>query len=299
MSSEKINKNNAPFSLINKDSYKENDIKEIDNSFQKKSEILFPSSTNESGQNQELFKTDAIKFSQFLPDLINNNNENNNKFNFFQSKKVITSEVKETDNNNSTDKTCCYCTKTKCIKKYCECFSNNRYCKNCHCANCLNVPEHSGIELAKICTESDQVFCTCTKSNCNKKYCECYKSNQKCNDKCRCVNCRNAPQISFSVKIPEKTENINKENDVNTSVNNSNDNINDNQKEKINLEDKTKNSKNNSRKSSSDSNDETESYQIQRVSVFINKYQTVIDVEKFTKEMMISKKRKRPKNNNN
>ena len=298
MSSEQINKNNMPFSLINKDSYKENDLKEIDNSFQKKSDIQFPSSTNESGQNQELFKTDAIKFGQLLPELINNNNETNNKFNFFQSKKIITSDVKETDNNNSTDKTCCYCTKTRCIKKYCECFSNNRYCKNCHCSNCLNIPEYSGIELAKICTETDQVFCTCTKSNCNKKYCECYKSSQKCNDKCRCVNCRNAPQISFSVKIPEKNENINKENDVNISVNNSNDNLDDNQKEKLNLEDKAKNSKNNSRKSSSDSNDESDSYQIQRVSVFINKYQTVIDVEKFTKEMM-SKKRKRPKNNDN
>ena len=300
MSSEQINKNNENYSSSQKDSYKENDIKEIDNSFQKKSDVQFPSSTNESGKNQEIIKTDTIKICHLLPELINNNNENNNKFNFFQSKKVISSEVKESDNNNnSTDKICCYCTKTRCIKKYCECFSNNRYCRNCHCVNCMNIPEYSGIELAKICTESDQIFCTCSKSNCNKKYCECYKSNQKCNDKCRCVNCRNAPQISFSVRIAEKNENINKENDVNNvnnSVNNSNDISDDNQKEEINLEETAKNKKNNSRKSSSDSNDGNDSYQIQRVSIYINKYQTVIDVEKFTKEMM-SRKRKRPENN--
>jgi hypothetical protein len=281
-------------SLNKNDFIKQKNPKEADNPHQKKSETQYPSSAVSSIQNQDLIKTDSIKF---IPEINNNANESSNKFNFFQSKKVISSEVKESDNNNnSTDKICCYCTKTRCIKKYCECFSNNRYCRNCHCVNCMNIPEYSGIELAKICTETDQVFCTCTKSNCNKKYCECYKSSQKCNDKCRCVNCRNAPQISFSVKIPEKIENINKENDANISVNNSNDNLYDNQKEKINLEDKAKNSKNNSRKSSSDSNDENDSYQIQRVSIYINKYQTVIDVEKFTKEMM-SRKRKRPENN--
>ena len=83
---------------------------------------------------------------------------------------------------------------------------------------------------------------------------------------------------------------------MNNSVNNSNDISDDNQKEEINLEETAKNKKNNSRKSSSDSNDENDSYQIQRVSIYINKYQTVIDVEKFTKEMM-SRKRKRPENN--
>ena len=50
--------------------------------------------------------------------------------------------------------------------------------------------------------------------------------------------------------------------------------------------------KSNSRKSSLDSND---SLQIQRVSVYINKYQTVIDVEKFTKEMMMFNSKKRKK----
>ena len=35
------------------------------------------------------------------------------------------------------------------------------------------------------------VSCTCSKSFCNKKYCECYKSGRKCSDKCRCLHCLN------------------------------------------------------------------------------------------------------------
>ena len=35
------------------------------------------------------------------------------------------------------------------------------------------------------------VVCTCSKSGCNKKYCECYKEGLKCNIKCRCINCLN------------------------------------------------------------------------------------------------------------
>ncbi len=52
-------------------------------------------------------------------------------------------------------------------KKYCECFSNN------------------------INDEKIYVTFSCTKSNCNKKYCECYKLGEKCNINCRCVNCLN------------------------------------------------------------------------------------------------------------
>ena len=50
--------------------------------------------------------------------------------------------------------------------------------------------------------------------------------------------------------------------------------------------------KSNERKSLS-SNDSSDTYKIQRVSIFIDQYQTLVNVEKFTKEdmMLISKKR--------
>ena len=36
------------------------------------------------------------------------------------------------------NKPCCSCNKTKCIKKYCECFANNKLCTNCLCLDCRN-----------------------------------------------------------------------------------------------------------------------------------------------------------------
>ena len=33
--------------------------------------------------------------------------------------------------------------------------------------------------------------CNCTKSNCLKKYCECFKANLKCSVNCRCRECDN------------------------------------------------------------------------------------------------------------
>ena len=41
----------------------------------------------------------------------------------------------------------CHCSKSKCLKMYCECFTQGRYCdEKCECKNCCNTPEN----LAKI-----------------------------------------------------------------------------------------------------------------------------------------------------
>ena len=293
----------ANLSIVNVFNYviQENGKKEIDTSNLKKNENQFLSSTLSSNKNQDLSKTDLFKFNPIIPDFLLSNNEPNNKYNFFQSKKVSTSDIKESENNNITsEKLCCNCTKTKCVKKYCECYSNNRFCRNCHCVDCMNIPENnSACENGKELLETEKVLCTCAKSNCTKKYCECYKSNQKCTYKCRCVNCKNGVKASFNVNVPESDNIINKEsiNKDNEIINNIVENNSVDKNEKINLGIGDKNNKKiNSRKSSNENNNENKNYQIQRVSVFINKYKTVIDVEKFTKEMMlISKKRKRLK----
>ena len=302
MSLEESTDKNKNKQFINQnDVIQENEKKEIDTSNLKKNENQFLSSTLSSNKNQDLSKTDLFKFNPIIPDFLLSNNEPNNKYNFFQSKKVSTSDIKESENNNITsEKLCCNCTKTKCVKKYCECYSNNRFCRNCHCVDCMNIPENnSACENGKELLETEKVFCTCAKSNCTKKYCECYKSNQKCTYKCRCVNCKNGVKASFNVNVPESDNIINKEsiNKDNEIINNIVENNSVDKNEKINLGIGDKNNKKiNSRKSSNENNNENKNYQIQRVSVFINKYKTVIDVEKFTKEMMlISKKRKRLK----
>lgn len=302
MSLEENTDENKNKQFINQnDVIQENEKKEIDTSNLKKNENQFLSSTLSSNKNQDLSKTDLFKFNPIIPDFLLSNNEQNNKYNFFQSKKVSTSDIKESENNNITsEKLCCNCTKTKCVKKYCECYSNNRFCRNCHCVDCMNIPENnSACENGKELLETEKVLCTCAKSNCTKKYCECYKSNQKCTYKCRCVNCKNGVKASFNVNVPESDNIINKEsiNKDNEIINNIVENNSVDKNEKINLGIGDKNNKKiNSRKSSNENNNENKNYQIQRVSVFINKYKTVIDVEKFTKEMMlISKKRKRLK----
>ena len=280
MSSEepkKIKEDKSHINLDSANSKKDKTHKDPDNLPEKKTDMQYPSSTLASINNNPA------------------NNEPNNKFNFFQSTKV------DFDNKgndiNLNDKICCYCTKTRCIKKYCECYSNNRYCKNCHCVNCLNKFIHKGIEPPKESVESNEVFCTCSKSNCNKKYCECFKSSQKCTFKCRCINCKNCnKQTTFNFNVTN-INNINNNSNINSNVNNSIANLCENKSEIIDLEEKEENEENNSiksnsRKSSLDSND---SLQIQRVSVYINKYQTVIDVEKFTKEMMMFNSKKRKK----
>jgi len=33
--------------------------------------------------------------------------------------------------------------------------------------------------------------CTCKKSRCQKKYCECFSVGVKCNEGCSCLDCRN------------------------------------------------------------------------------------------------------------
>ena len=206
--------------------------------------------------------------------------EDNNKCNFIQSTNSQNEEKAEKNNNLSfqKDKLCCCCTKTKCLKKYCECFANNKFCKDCKCKDCLNKFELNNYDINKYINENEIIICTCTKSNCNKKYCECYKSGVKCNEKCRCLNCMN---------MNNKKQNIIN----NSTINNENSNKN-NEKEKekyINVDEK----KPNSRKSSF-SEDFIDKFKIQRISVFINKNQTMINVDKFSKEEMnlLSKKRR-------
>ncbi|WVZ93281.1 hypothetical protein U9M48_039276, partial [Paspalum notatum var. saurae] len=36
----------------------------------------------------------------------------------------------------------CKCKNSKCLKLYCECFANRRYCKDCNCRDCYNNSNH-------------------------------------------------------------------------------------------------------------------------------------------------------------
>jgi hypothetical protein len=101
----------------------------------------------------------------------------------------------------------CSCSKTQCNRFYCECFRSGLYCRDCNCKNCQNKPpencssnRHTTFISNK--PKTELVTCTCTKSGCNKKYCECYKNGSKCNASCRCVGCENTENAK---KVKDET----------------------------------------------------------------------------------------------
>ena len=197
------------------------------------------------------------EFSNYIP----NNRKNISKKNNYENDSLT--------QNKESNKPCCSCTKTKCIKKYCECFANKRYCVDCHCSGCLNNSEYYKKDQnnSKNNEKIEKIICTCEKSNCNKKYCECFKAGIFCNSKCRCLNCKNKSENGKSENIIKEKIKVKEKKDVNLSID----------------EEKSESKKNShSHKSSYSDN----SFKIQRVSVYINKNQTYINVEKCSKADM-------------
>lgn len=123
-------------------------------------------------------------------------------------------------NNKTKSNIKCKCKNSKCLKNYCECFSNGQFCKGgCHCSNCFNTAlledkvnkakQIQYIKKPKSLNVSSVVVCKCTKSFCHKKYCECYNKGVPCNDKCKCKQCRNKEHNESICKISEKLNEIN------------------------------------------------------------------------------------------
>ncbi len=220
--------------------------------------INIPTSAMANNSNAPLMYPTQLQYGSFSN--INFNSSTHSRSFVFQEKKVDKKMM------GTKIKQCCSCVKTKCIKKYCECFSNNKFCTNCLCSDCRNKeiymthqdknnPSNNNNKNKEI------IFCTCSKSGCNKKYCECYKEGLKCNIKCRCIKCLNCEDHS------EK----NNENEKNICL------------------DETR--CDSGKKTISD---EINEFNIQKISVQIGKSHTFINIEKLSKEdfVLLCKKRK-------
>ena len=101
-----------------------------------------------------------------------------------------------TSNSTKKKKMGCTCKKTLCLKMYCECFSSGKKCGgDCGCSGCKNLPEfEEDIAVAKTtikdgglrnCSLSEK-RCNCKKSQCQKRYCECFNSGVGCTEACKC-----------------------------------------------------------------------------------------------------------------
>jgi len=199
---EKGNGNNFKFPpnhfLLNRlDNEKEDYFKEINDETKNKNDNKI------NGKNDE----PNFLFNNLRGSFYNNwiQEKNNLGLNSFVNKETNSSNIinncgtKFFTNHNYGYK--CSCSKTQCNRKYCECFNSGNYCVDCNCKNCSNKPpaniytnKHPSDELSK--NKKSKIICTCTKSGCNKNYCECFKSGQKCSLLCRCISCENNDQIT-------------------------------------------------------------------------------------------------------
>eukprot|EP00934_Nitzschia_sp_Nitz4_P009377 Nitzschia sp. Nitz4//scaffold3_size479765//78397//79926//NITZ4_000029-RA/size479765-snap-gene-0.137-mRNA-1//-1//CDS//3329550545//9367//frame0 len=117
----------------------------------------------------------------------------------------------------------CHCVNSKCLKLYCECFHKGLLCDPnfCECKECSNTKENNGAKgpreyaiLKKLAKKPDAFtlrskkpeMCSCPKTYCLKRYCECFSAGRHCTGRCKCSGCLNWPgaeQASQATDTPK------------------------------------------------------------------------------------------------
>jgi len=116
----------------------------------------------------------------------------------------------------------CNCRKSHCLKLYCDCFKVKNFCNGCNCLDCANTLETEPVRRKAMesildrnpnaftprvdpTAESKEHFlgCHCKKSNCLKKYCECYSGAVVCSERCRCNDCKNIATVDESSPLQQ------------------------------------------------------------------------------------------------
>ena len=183
-----------------------------------------------------------------------------------KNNEIANSNINSTTNISSSERPIqrCTCKNSNCLKFYCECFANGKFCENCLCVNCKNTQENKELRLQKynlIISRNPKAIqkinstkrswtCKCKNSNCKKKYCDCFQNGRNCTSKCRCINCLNKNTENNrnnggvkkikrirGIKKEKLNKIINKRNKKKIIINN-NENINSNENNEINNKNK-------------------------------------------------------------
>ncbi|XP_060880821.1 protein lin-54 homolog [Metopolophium dirhodum] len=133
---------------------------------------------------------------------------------------LVLSETKpkSTSDVNKTKKPC-NCTRSQCLKLYCDCFANGEFCYQCNCNSCYNNIEHEedrAQAIRSVLDRNPNAFrpkiksfvgqaerqhtkgCNCKRSGCLKNYCECFEARIACSQNCKCIGCRNMEDDSHT-----------------------------------------------------------------------------------------------------
>ena len=72
-----------------------------------------------------------------------------------------------------------------------------------------NKKEREDNKINKPSLTQDNIICNCTKSNCLKKYCECFKMGKECGNLCRCIGCLNKLNMNQNDYSQNENEKLN------------------------------------------------------------------------------------------
>ncbi|XP_037948163.1 protein lin-54 homolog [Teleopsis dalmanni] len=213
-----------------------------------------PIKDSELVQSKKLMQFVKVKKEELEPEehqLQQHKVEDADKHNILSHSKLPTLKIKQEikedadvkpflEDNGVVRRKHCNCSKSQCLKLYCDCFANGEFCQDCTCKDCFNnlqyqderqraikscLERNPSAFKPKITSSRDQSDtrlhnkgCNCKRSGCLKNYCECYEAKISCSSNCKCVGCRNIEERPDLDMDPIDTKLLQKINETHNQI---------------------------------------------------------------------------------